>query len=705
MENTKSLIVSTPVIQLGKGEALGITGSIRELGEWRKAIVLDSGNPPYAKAEFKTAGSFEYKFVIADPATGGIREWEEGANRTFDQQDSVSRLHNAGTETSCIRVRTDIPRLNRRGWKGAGTAIPVFSLRSEDDFGVGEFNDIRKLVDWAVMTGQSIIQLLPINDTTMTGTWEDSYPYNANSTFALHPQFIHLPDAGVVEDEEYKALQIELNSLPQVDYERTNKEKERLLRKAFALNWKKVSARKSFKEFLAGSRDWLVPYAAFRTLAAIYGTPDFSRWGKYAEYDSDAIDEFCRLNRREINFHCFVQYHLHRQMTGARAYARSRGVMLKGDLPIGISRTSVDAWRYPSLFNMNSQAGAPPDAFSADGQNWGFPTYNWEKMSEDGFRWWKSRLRKMSEYFDAFRIDHILGFFRIWEIPAGYRSGVMGHFNPALPYSADELENQGFDLSGGRYVTSPDGDATDVLFVKDSVREGYFHPRIAAQSTATYRSLDQSRKDAYNRLYDEFYYRRHNGFWKQSACFKLPDLLNSTDMLACGEDLGMIPACVPDTMREQQILSLEIQRMPKSVNETFADPGRYPYLSVCTTSTHDMNPLRAWWEEDMQLTERFFREVLHEHGEVPFFCEPWVCRRIVEQHLASPSMLTILPLQDWLAMDGNLRFRNPREERINVPAVPRYYWRYRMHLTVESLMEQDEFNRIVSEMIRRNGRG
>ena len=162
----------------------------------------------------------------------------------------------------------------------------------------------------------------------------------------------------------------------------------------------------------------------------------------------------------------------------------------------------------------------------------------------------------------------------------------------------------------------------------------------------------------------------------------------------------MIPATVPDVMRELKILSLEIQRMPKSVEETFAHPDNYPYLSVCTTSTHDMNPIRAWWEEDRDMTQKFYNTMLQEHGNAPQFCEPWVCRKILLQHLYSPAMLTILPLQDWLSMDGNLRYQeNPADERINVPANPRHYWRYRMHLTIEQLLGEKKFNENLRTMI------
>ena len=569
------------------------------------------------------------------------------------------------------------------GWKGAGTAIPVFALRSEDDFGVGEFLDLKKMVDWAVLTGQTFLQLLPVNDTTMFGTLDDSYPYNANSTFALHPQFINLPAAGVPVDKEYLKLQKQLNSFvkdgrPETDYVSVNREKRRLLRKAFDANWKSLSRTKAYRNFLAANREWLIPYSRFCALRDEFGTPDFSQWGEFAVYDEARLERWNKSHRSETDFNCFLQFHLDAQFRQVRDYAHSKGVVLKGDLPIGVSRTSADAWQFPKLFNMDSQAGAPPDSFSADGQNWGFPTYNWEEMAKDGYAWWKARLRKMSEYFDAFRIDHILGFFRIWQIPVPEKSGLAGYFSPALPYSADELRSWGY------------GNRMD-RFIEDPHRPGWYHPRIDAKDLGD--------------LYIDFFYRRHNEFWKHNAMGKLSALLGSTNMLACGEDLGMIPACVPEVMQRLNILSLEIQRMPKDPAQTFADPAHYPYGCVCTTSTHDMSPIRAWWEEDRSLSQRFYNEALGCGGAAPYFCEPWVCRRIVEQHLWSPAMLVILPLQDWLSISPELRYKgNPADERINVPAIPRYHWDYRMHLSLEELLAAKDFNTDVATLVKSSGR-
>ena len=663
-------------------EVLALAASSKELGAWTKLIPFDESAFPSWSLALNVSEPFAYKIVIADRKTLAPVAWEEGENRWFaavPQQDELV-------------VEAVQAVFSGRDWKGAGTAIPVFSLRTEEDFGVGEFYDLKKMVDWAAATGQGILQLLPINDTTMFGTWEDSYPYNPNSTFALHPQYINLPAAGVKADEEYLALQKELNSLAQIDYERVNHAKIDLLKKAYAKTFKKLSATASYKAFVEKNASWLIPYAAFCVLRDLNGTPDFSKWKGFAKYSRKKVAEFCAANQADIDFWCFVQYHLDRQLSEVCEYAHSKGVVFKGDLPIGISRTSVDAWLYPELFHMDSQAGAPPDAFSADGQNWGFPTYNWEKMAQDGYAWWKARLAKMSEYFDAFRIDHILGFFRIWEIPLGSKSGLDGYFNPALPFPAYELENQGFDVRDNG------------LFIEDPRKTGHYHPRIGARNSQSYQWLDAYRRAAFDRLYDDFFYHRNNEFWKEKAMQKLPALLDSTGMLACGEDLGMIPATVPQVMSDLRILSLEIQRMPKDPAQEFANPAWYPYLSVCTTSTHDMNPIRAWWEEDRKVTDTFYHTMLGGQGETPFYCEPWICRQIVEQHLWSPAMLTVLPLQDWLSVDGALRRSNPEEERINVPANSRHYWRYRMHITVEQLQAADEFNKTLSEMIAACGR-
>jgi len=229
--------------------------------------------------------------------------------------------------------------------------------------------------------------------------------------------------------------------------------------------------------------------------------------------------------------------------------------------------------------------------------------------------------------------------------------------------------------------------------VEDPRRPGWWHPRISGNKTAHYAALSPELQHRYNQLSEQFFWFRHNDFWRESAMKKLPALLRSTGMLACGEDLGMIPGCVPSVMDDLNILSLEIQRMPKNPADAFARPDQYPYWCVCATGTHDTSPLRAWWEEDRALTQRYYNEMLGCEGDAPYFCEPWVADLILAQHMKSPAMLAILPLQDYLAADGEIRYQgNPADERINIPAIPRHYWRYRMHCTLESLIANDKFN-------------
>ncbi|MDE6453360.1 MAG: 4-alpha-glucanotransferase [Muribaculaceae bacterium] len=746
---------------------VAVCGSTPSLGSWNpaRAVRLDGRDYPLWRGSVdarELTAATEYKFIVLNPATGDVAGWEYGENRVLGVDPAIGEA----TVLAGLRMRDPF-----RPWHGAGVAIPVFALRSDDDFGVGDFYDLKAMVDWAAATGQSFVQILPVNDTTMTHTWMDSYPYNANSTFALHPMYLRLQELGTLADksrrEYFATLARELNALEQIDYERVNSAKIEYFREMFAQEGAATIASDSYKAFFEANRDWLVPYAAFCVLRDRYQTPDFSQWPEHAVYDAEAVRAFAAANSAEIDYVCYLQYHLDKQMRHVAAYARSRGIAIKGDIPIGISRTSADAWQSPELFNMDCQAGAPPDDFSVLGQNWGFPTYNWDVMARDGYAWWKARFRKMSQYFDAYRIDHVLGFFRIWQIPMDAVHGLLGIFSPALPFAPDELSrNYDFrinpdlhtrpyimdwflgdffgDLTDtarahylkaegyGRYSLLPEFDTQrkvadhfaalpptadncrlrdalmglidNVLFIEDPVERGKYHPRISAQQTYIYRSLNDYERWCFNRLYDDFFYHRHDAFWEHKAMEKLPPLIQATDMLVCAEDLGMIPHCVPAVMDRLRILALEIQRMPKDPATEFGHTDRYPYLSVCTTSTHDMGGIRQWWEEDRAATQRFYNTMLRHDGEAPYYAEPWICREIIEQHLNSPSMLCILPLQDWLSIDGDLRRTDPREEQINVPANSRHYWRYRMHLTVEALQRADSFNDILRNAIARSGR-
>ncbi len=706
MQSGGRLILEVNYVEIDPRHTLAVVGGTAATGEWcveRAAVMADGGYPLWRVA--LPNEDLEYKFVILDSATHEIVAWEVGDHHWMPR----------GAEGVLTIDSPATPRFDIAAWRGRGVSIPVFSLRTERSMGVGDFADLRSMVDWAAERDMCVIQILPINDTTMSNSWEDSYPYNANSTVALHPQYIALREVGELHDQakvaEYEALAKRLNALAKIDYSAVGELKNQYLHDLFEQDGASLRRKKTYREFMAANRDWLEPYALFSVLRDRYSTPDFATWGDDAIYSEALLKRHLRVSetKHEMEYYYFVQYHLDRQLRETSDYAHERGVALKGDIPIGISRTSVDAWVSPELFKMEMQAGAPPDAFARLGQNWGFPTYDWERMAHDGYSWWRGRMEKMAAYFDAYRIDHILGFFRIWEIPMTAVHGVLGHFSPALPLSAEQIEQWGFRFDE-RYVTPPLDDPRlagyasqrevfeavedeplrdelmllfdEVLFVEDGAERGAYHPRIAAYETAVYGSLSESDRAAFDALYNDFYYHRHNNFWRESALRKLPTLMCATDMLVCGEDLGMIPDCVADVMSQEQILSLEIERMPKAVNCEFGDPLHYPYLSVCTTSTHDMSTIRGWWREDREQTQRYYNSMLHLDGAAPADCSGVIAAHIIDRHLQSPSMLTILPWQDWLALDEELRSPDIDGERINVPAISRHYWRYRMHLTL-----------------------
>ncbi|MCL2027652.1 MAG: 4-alpha-glucanotransferase [Bacteroidales bacterium] len=570
--------------------------------------------------------------------------------------------------------------MKKTPFRGTGVVIPVFSIRTEKGLGVGEFSDLKLLADWAELCGLKLIQILPINDTTLHSSWLDSSPYVAISVFALHPLYLNIESMGkftAKELTEYRSLCKTLNALSQVDYEAVMNAKWKYIRKFYKKDAKKTFETKAYQNFFKKNADWLTPYA-----------------------------KFCGIrDQTDVEIHYFVQYHLHVQLSEASEYAMNKGVYLKGDVPIGVNPNSVDTWIEPKLYNLDCQAGAPPDAFSTTGQLWKIPTYNWEEMAKDDYAWWHRRLKKMEDYFRVFRIDHILGFFRIWEIAMDTEDGLLGVFSPALPFSVDELNLRGLNFDYNRFCKSYlNDDKNEVLFIEDKTQKNHFHPRITFHTTRSYQDLDENTKYILNDIYNDYFYRRHNDFWREIGLKKLRSLKNSTSMMVCGEDLGMVPDCVPDVMNELQILSLIIQRMPNDPSVKFAKLSRAPYLSVCSPSSHDMSGIRCWWEENRNDTQDFYYHELGQHGDCPQICEPWIAQLIIEQHLQSPSLWAIFPIQDLMAMDGNLRLENPQDERINEPGNNRHYWRYRFHHPIETMLTFDEFNTKIAEMIERSER-
>lgn len=761
------LIVRVP--QLRDGERLGVLGADKALGAWDVQKILPMTQHTYNEwvadidATHFEGSHLEFKFVAFRNAKNNLL-WETSMNRTVDLPEMK-----AGELVSYELDQAFFALYNR---KLAGTQVPVFSLRTRKSAGIGDFGDLKTMIDFVASTGQKVLQLLPINDTTITHTWTDSYPYSCISVFAIHPQYADLHALPELKDAKARAeaekTRAELNALDKIDYEKVNDFKINYLRQIFNQEGEKMMKTAEYKAFFQASELWLVPYAQYSYLRDKNGTADFNQWPDHQVWDEaerKALADPKTAAYKNVAFFYFVQFVLDRQMQEAHEHAKAKGVILKGDIPIGVNRNGCDVWTEPKYFNLNGQAGAPPDDFSANGQNWGFPTYNWFEMLKDGCQWWNRRFKNMARYFDAYRIDHVLGFFRIWEIPVHSVHGLLGQFAPALAMSREEIESYGLHfqedrftrpfitdwvldrvfheragevkekyldrLDDERYQMKPEVDTqrkvealfadvtnekelwlrdglyaliSNVLFVRDHTNPGVFHPRISAQLDFIYESLYDNDKAAFNRLYNDYFYRRNNQFWYQEAMKKLPKLVQATRMLVCAEDLGMVPDCVPWVMDELKILSLELQSMPKDPSVKFGHLSRNPYRSVCTISSHDMPTLRMWWDENIQRTQEYYNTMLYRQGPAPHPLPGWLASDIISRHLTSPSMLCILSIQDWLATDEALRLPDADAERINIPANPKHYWRYRMHLNIEDLAADKRFVQSITEMISQSGR-
>ena len=751
---TVRIIVRAP--QLRDGERLGLLGAGQVLGNWNLQNVVPMTQHIYNEwavdldATQLQSSHLELKFVAVDKKKSQVL-WETGMNRTIDLPEME-----AGEVVVYDLDQAFFALYNR---KLAGTQVPVFSLRSKKSAGVGDFGDLKTMIDLVASTGQKVLQLLPINDTTITHTWTDSYPYSCISVFAIHPMYADLHALPELKDAKARAAaekkREQLNSLSQIDYEQVNDFKINYLHQIFEQEGKKIMSGADFKAFILETQQWLVPYAQYSYLRDKNGTADFTQWPDHNVWDEAERKDLTNPETeayKNVEFFYFVQFILNKQMQEAHEHAKAKGVILKGDIPIGVHRHSCDVWMEPKYFNMNDQ-------------NWGFPTYNWDEMLKDGCQWWTRRFLNMSKYFDAYRIDHVLGFFRIWEIPVDSVHGLLGQFAPSLGMTREEIQGYGLNfqedrftrpfitdwvldrmfheradevkekyldrLDDERYQMKPEVDTqrkvealfadvtdekeiwlrdglyaliSDVLFVRDRKNPELFHPRISAQLDFIYESLYDSDKVVFNRLYNDYFYRRHNQFWYGEAMKKLPKLVQATRMLVCAEDLGMVPDCVPWVMDELKILSLELQSMPKDPTVKFGHLSRNPYRSVCTITSHDMPTLRMWWDENISRTQEYYNTMLYREGPAPHPLPGWLARDIIARHLASPSMLCILSVQDWLAIDERLRLPSADAERINIPANPKHYWRYRMHLSLEELAASKEFMENITELIAQGGR-
>lgn len=319
-------------------------------------------------------------------------------------------------------------------WKKAGIkhhhgiAVPLFSLHSSQSAGIGEFLDLIPLIEWLPSVGMDVIQLLPIND---TGT--DSSPYNAISSCALNPLHLSLASlegAGADEDLQNCLQRLQaLTKTSHIDYKTVRILRDAFLSRYYTLTFSSAQKEESYRSFLRRN-DWLVAYATFKTLKEEHQQRSWEDWPEpMRDPTPQAINRYAEEYSSRINYHCFIQYLCWSQMKRVKEVAEAKGVLIKGDIPILISRDSADYWEQRSLFHENLSAGAPPDFYAEEGQDWGFPVYNWKEKETELFQWWQQRLKVAEAFYHLYRLDHVVGFFRIWTIAPG-SSAKEGTFLP-----------------------------------------------------------------------------------------------------------------------------------------------------------------------------------------------------------------------------------------------------------------------------------
>jgi 4-alpha-glucanotransferase len=619
-----------------------------------------------------------------------------------------------------------------------GVAVPVSALRSSASCGVGEYPDLAALGAWAAGAGLEVIQLLPVND-----TGSNSSPYSALSAFALHPLYLRL--AGVRGAERY-AAEIEAwrrksEVRPRLDYPGTLAFKLSVLERIHRDRSAEIASDAGFAAWLA-ENPWVRPYAAFRALQRTHGNASWETWGEAAADPAAAVRACWDARPDECRFQAWVQREAARQLAAASRELDSAGVRLKGDLPILMSQQSADVWHERRFFDSSMRAGAPPDMYSARGQMWGFPVYDWGAMAGDGYGWWKARLSQAARFFHAFRIDHVLGFFRIWQVPVTEWNGLLGWFDPAEALTRADLAAAGFDDAAVRWLSVPHvrgedlrsrlGPAADRVAGRYLLRIGTedlynLRPELhgedairaldepEAVSEALYRwHADRALLDAgRDRFFPSWFHERSQAFlgldegrrrrlqdlvrepraaseriWERRGRDLLAMVRDASDMLVCAEDLGDVPECVPRVLADLGILGLRIERWArewKRPGSPFIPPAEYPALTVATPSVHDTSTLRGWWEEDRAERQAYF-PLLELEGPCPERMTPETHAAIVERMLGARSRLCVFQLQELLDLDPELWSIDPRADRINVPGtVADTNWTWRMPLTVEAL--------------------
>lgn len=633
----------------------------------------------------------------------------------------------------------------------SGVSLPLSGLWSTESVGIGEYPDLMKLATWAHECEMDLIQLLPLND-----TGEQSSPYSALSAFALNPTYLRLGSIPGFEayKEELADWKSKYNTPTRIDYSQTYRFKINVLRDVFE-HTKPDLLKDSDLHTWIQDNSWVRVYSVYRMLKKKNNQASWIDWTELRDPSTKEIDQLWVKNYESVLFYAWIQYWCEKQFQAAAQDCEAIGVKIKGDIPILISEDSADVWGHRQLFDMNNRAGAPPDMFCTDGQNWRFPCYKWDVLKASNYQWWKDRLQQASKFYHAFRIDHVLGFFRIWQTPEKHNSGMLGRFIPSQAFKVTELQTAGFHEGQILHWTNPSYSVEELqargldplTLANQPFFEGLFgnttHFKLRSfLGENELKNLDEQTRNNFLRLmsnrifnqYEEnpsqlypFWYwyesdvyknespeiqerirqvlgdkeQSQDQFWGENGHGLLKMMRDETDMLVCAEDLGVVPNCVAPTLANLNILSLKIERWARNYHEA-GDPyipvEEYPRLSVCSPACHDTSNLRLWWDEKDLDVEQY--KNLLGWDELPDYLTDDLAYAVVARNLSANSLIAILPLQDWLSIDYDLRSPTSEEERINIPGTQNdTNWNWRMAVSLDELENNSLFIQKMKNLI------
>ena len=636
-----------------------------------------------------------------------------------------------------------------------GTVVPVSALRSDKSIGVGEFPDLVEFAALCKKMGVSLIQILPVNDTGY-----DSSPYAALTAFGLHPLYLRIGDLAEFDKSssysaDIEAIKKQFESALRFPYEEILKAKIILLRKIFTDNVKEIKESEKLKTWI-DENPWVKSYAVFRQLKETNGEKSWRDWSSNRNPEAWEIDSlWARPELLEKHlFWAWLQEALDEQFSKAAMELAEQGIILEGDLPILMNEDSCDVWAHRENFHLDFSAGAPPDMYSPSGQNWGFPIYNWERQSGDDYSWWKLRLKVAEKYYHAYRIDHVLGFFRIWAIRREDISAVMGRYIPFKPITVNDFDALKFDKGRLRWITEPHiftGELWDalkphlseydleaaVLNVFDTALERIgteelwlFKKSIKNESDIAALAIHDVAKNFLlkewgNRIFFEYekdcycpvwYYRESRAYaslsddekksmelllkkihadsekiWEEEGRKLLSLLTASSSMLPCAEDLGAVPDCVPKVLKELKILGLRVVRWHREWSEAGQPYVPFDNYPELSVCTPAVHDSSCLREWwDREANQQEFCDFLGIPS-LPRVYNPGTARLILSRIAAAASRYKVFQIQDLMHLSNHWYAADPASERINVPGtITPFNWTYRLPATISEIMNDDE---------------